>query len=303
MRARRFSLGEISAFQLEAARGATQADVARKHGFSPANFRRWFMRHGKPSIAYEPTRAERARAGRWHEEKTASRCWAVYRGFASDGRWANDGDLPEFVDEEERSDEFERLHLRTRPDGRVLLVCEKMEVQSRLDDWKGRRPSVAHATKTALAWFPPLASRWVARTLQSHAASLRAPLAFFGDLDPQALHAFAALRAGGRRALLGGRTRALPVTWLGLDSRWLDWSCGALGMTEAPRAWMIQMNWLDEEYWRLVKRLVPDVRQLVGRRAYNLLESGQKIEVEAVYGLPFVEELGRRLRVCAGRAI
>jgi hypothetical protein len=60
-----------------------------------------------------------------------------------------------------------------------------------------------------LAWFPPLASQWAARTLHAHAESVGARLAFFGDLDPQALHAFAALRAGGRKALLRGTGKTL----------------------------------------------------------------------------------------------
>jgi hypothetical protein len=50
------------------------------------------------------------------------------------------------------------------------------------------------------------------------------------------------------------------------------------------------------EYWQLVKRLVPDIRRLIGARAYSLLEGGTKIETDALHGRPFVEEFGRRLR-------
>jgi hypothetical protein len=45
-----------------------------------------------------------------------------------------------------------------------------------------------------------------------------------------------------------------------------------------------------------VKRLVPDIRRLIGARAYSLLEGGTKIEADALLGRSFVEEFGRRLR-------
>jgi hypothetical protein len=58
----------------------------------------------------------------------------------------------------------------------------------------------------------------------------------------------------------------------------------------------IRLKWLDREYWQLVKRLVPDVRRLIGTRAYDLLNGGTKLETDALRGRPFVEEFGRRLR-------
>jgi hypothetical protein len=135
----------------------------------------------------------------------------------------------------------------------------------------------------------------VARTVHAHAEALGARLAFFGDLDPQALHSFAALRAGGRRALLRGTGKPLPVTWLGLDSRWLEWICRGLNVDDVPVGMTIRLGWLDQEYWQLVKRLVPDVRRLIGARAYNMLDRGTKLEVDALRGRPFLEELGKRL--------
>jgi hypothetical protein len=51
-----------------------------------------------------------------------------------------------------------------------------------------------------------------------------------------------------------------------------------------------------------VKRLVPDVRRVIGVRAFNMLEARRKIEVDALRGRPFVEELGRRLRSVGGHA-
>jgi hypothetical protein len=108
----------------------------------------------------------------------------------------------------EQRDEDEALRPKTRPDARVVLVCEKMHVQRLLEEWEGaNRPSVARATKTAMAWFPPLASRWAARTLHAHAESVGARLAFFGDLDPQALHSFAASAPAAAKRCCGASAR------------------------------------------------------------------------------------------------
>jgi hypothetical protein len=294
---RRFTQREIGSFQWEVASGASQADIARKHGFSVSNFRRWFVKYGRPFIPYEPTDTDRANVRGWRQGKTLEGAWTTYREFAKQSPWADDAELPNFDDVDERPDEFEHLKLKTRPDARVVLVCEKMHVEKLLYEWDGpRRPSVAHATRTALAWVPPLASSWVARTLRDHAHSLGAGLAYFGDLDPQALHSFAALRAGGRKALLRGAAKTLPITWMGLDSRWLDWVCRGFGVKDVPLSMTIRMRWLDQEYWHLVKRLLPDVRHLIGPRAYKMLDGGTKLEADALRGRPFVEELGRRLR-------
>jgi hypothetical protein len=198
------------------ARGSKQAAVARKYGFSVSNVRRWFMKYGRPHVPYQPTEADRAHAGKWRRGKSLAKAWTMYQEFAKEGTWADDAELPVFDDVDERPDEYERLRLKVRPDARVVLVCEKMLVEKLLDEWDGSsRPSVAHATKTALAWVPSLASKWAMRTLHAHAESVGARLAFFGDLDPQALHAFAALRAGGRKALLRGTGKTLQVAWMG----------------------------------------------------------------------------------------
>jgi hypothetical protein len=76
---RRFTPREIRSFQWEVARGVKQAEVARKYGFSVSNFRRWFVKYGRPHIPYEPTDADRARAGTWREGSTPS------EGLASSG--------------------------------------------------------------------------------------------------------------------------------------------------------------------------------------------------------------------------
>jgi hypothetical protein len=88
---------------------------------------------------------------------------------------------------------------------------------------------------------------------------------------------------------------------MGLDSDWLNWVSRADPSGAVPRWMTIRLRWLDVEYWELVKRLVPDVRALVGERAYEMLEGGTKLEVDALQHqrTAFTEELGRRLRLSA----
>src|SRR5580692_518062 len=129
MPSRRFTQREISSFQWEVARGSKQAAVARQHGFSVSNFRRWFMKYGRPYIPYEPTEADRARAGNWRRGKSLAKAWTMYQEFAKGGTWADDAELPVFDDVDERPDEYEHLRLKARPDARVVLVCEKMYVE------------------------------------------------------------------------------------------------------------------------------------------------------------------------------
>jgi hypothetical protein len=250
---------------------------------------------------YSPTPDDVLRAAEWRGERAVAAAWKMYRSFASDLPWEAGGELPVF-DVGMPADGFERLMLRTRPDARVVLVCEKTIVLEAADAWSASdRPSAAHIAGAALAWVQPLPSAWTCKVLRDHAKGLKAPLAFFGDLDPQALHLFAALRAGGPDAVLKGRSWVMgsPFHWIGLDGRWLDFACKHLGISEVPPSWTIRLSWLDQEYWELVKRMVPDVRRIVGARGCELLDRGVKIEADALLTSmrePFVQELGRRLR-------
>ena len=249
-----------------------------------------------PVVEHFPTEQERSRASTWRRERTAAGAWKSFRSFACE----HDGD----VAEGNAGKQFSRVMLRTRADAQVVLVCEKMVILDAVDRWAdSKHPSPAETSKAALAWTPPLPSRWCCRTVVDHAKGLRAPLVFFGDLDPQALHSFAALRAGGSDALLKGRTQGSPVRWLGLSGPWLDFICKHLGVAEVPAHWTIRLNWLDQEYWTLAKRLLPDVRKVVGARGFRLLESGVKLEADALLSLrvPFLDEFGRLLKREAAR--
>jgi transposase-like protein len=297
MARRRFARGEIASFQWAVARGAKVVDVAREHGFSTATFRRWERRFGTYRIPYAPTSEDRARASAWRDERTISAAWRRFRSFAEEAPWAMDADVGAFDDGSEDA-ELERLTVRSGPGARSLLVVEKIAALDAVDAWQGsRRPSIAHESSAALAHVWRLPSRWTCRAVREHAAMLRVPIAFFGDLDPQALHAFAALRAGGRDAV--GRRPRTPIHWVGLDGRWLAFLCKELGAKEVPSAWTIPLNWLDHEYWQLVKVMLPDVRKLVGSAGFRMLESGRKLELDALVScVPQLLHAGlvRRLR-------
>ncbi len=252
-----------------------------------------------PHVDYTPTDEERGQASAWRAERTLGTAWRAYRAFCQDPRWATDSELPVFDEDDNAHEEYEqRVTLHMRADARVVLVCEKGHILDAIDTWRNsERPSVAHAWKASLAWAPSLPSRWTSRILASHAKDVGAPLAYFGDLDPQALHAFAVLRAGSHRALLSGKPKGPTVTWIGLDSGWLEVVCRHFRTDEIPVQMKIRLDWLDQEYWELVKRLVPDVRKLIGARGFALLESGVKLEADALLHMreAFLDEFGRRV--------
>jgi hypothetical protein len=260
-----------------------------------------------PDVPYAPTAEDRARAAAWRTEPTLAAAWRSYVSVATDERWERECGVYGF-DRGSGDYDADRLELSAQEDSRVVLVCEKTVVRDAADTWDGaERPSAAHDAKAGLAWVRPLPSAWSARALHEHAKRLRVPLAFFGDLDPQALHFFAAIRAGGRdRALRGGSVR-VPIRWVGLDGRWLDLMCEHLEIKDIPSHWTIKLNWLDQEYWQIVKRMVPDAKRLLGARGFALLERGEKIEADVFLSImrqPFREELRRRLRrlSAAGRS-
>lgn len=295
---RRFTRPEIASFQWAVARGERPSDVAREHGFSVSNFSRWCHKYGVPYVPYVPTAADLRGVRAWRAAPTLAEAWRSFHAFVTGGSWwPMGGELPPL--DVDPAQDWLRLH--ARPDARVVLVCEKAFVSDLAREWRGpRRPSAAEIAKAAVAntAWPP--SRWAARALEEHARASRAHFAYVGDLDPQALHSFATLRAGGTEGLLGQETApAIPVRWIGLDSEWLDWVCATANTTEVPSWMTLPLGWTDREYWALVKRLVPDARRLLGERASAMLDSGTKLEIDALFIGPLREaalvELARRL--------
>lgn len=251
-----------------------------------------------PYVPYEPTDGDRIEARQWRTEPTLAKQWRAYEAFVRRQPDNAGGELPAF--ELPDGVQYERLRLRTLADARAVVVCEKLSALETLDDWRdAKHPSVTHLARVALAHMPPLPSRWTARTIAKHARDLGAPIVFVGDLDPQSVHNFAALRAGGRDDLLRGKRKEVDVAWRGIDSTWLDWLCRLETTDDVPLRVQIRLGWLDQEYWEWCKRAVPDLRRVLGARACALLDSGAKIEIDALismYREPFLEEMRRRLR-------
>ena len=195
-----------------------------------------------------------------------------------------------------KTDPLERVELRALASARALVVCEKEVMLVALDDMKSlRKPSLAHAKRLSLAKVPPLPSREAVDVIVDYARDARVPVAFLGDLDPVALHAFAALRAGGREAFLRGARQRLDVAWLGVDSTWLAWLDR---LTGDVRSFTTKMHETDRAYWEVVQTLMPDVRALLGRRASELLDGGATIQMDAIFvrlQKPCLRELSRRL--------
>jgi hypothetical protein len=297
MARRTFTLKQISKFQWLVARGARITDLSRKHGFSVSTFQRWGRKYGTPIVFNEPNDEERALARSWREARTPIDAWRRFRDFATLRKWHAEVQLP-LVDDQDQSLDF--LELMTRPDTRVVLIVEKLAVRNLLQAWRDRKtPSVAHSCRVALAYTPPFPSEWASGVLSEHATSMGAKLGVLADLDPEGLLAYGAVRSGGIAALLAGKARpANGVQWLGIDDRLLEAICGDLGSSEIPAAWMINLRWLEREYWDLVKTLIPDVRKVIGHRSFDLLERGAKIEIDALISFaagPLAHHLRERL--------
>ncbi|HEY1959582.1 MAG TPA: hypothetical protein VGH28_28425 [Polyangiaceae bacterium] len=273
------------------ARGASVAALMRKHGFTRGELRRWQHTYGMPFIYKEPTPSQLAALPAWRDERSRAKAWVRFRktALAAD----DNAEVPSL---DARSDGYDNYTIRGWGDSRVLLVCEKTATVEVLHSWAGKQPSFTYANRASTAttfWLPLRRSVEVIATC---ARVARVPLVWFGDLDPQALHWFASVRAGGRDELLASRDSAkLHLAYVGLDSQWLAW----LDRTIPQWSWMtIAMRHVDREYWHLVQRLVPDARELIGPRASEMLDGGTKLEVEGLIGAHravFLRELRRRL--------
>lgn len=109
-----------------------------------------------------------------------------------------------------------------------------------------------------------------------------APLIFVGDLRPIDLTAFALLRRGATS--FSSRTvRPLPVTYAGVDDRWLALS----DEFRRPGKMMPEsrIGDVEREHLDLLETLVPDLSAIVGDRSWMLLKSGHDILLEMTYAV------------------
>src|SRR5262249_26105692 len=74
---------------------------------------------------------------------------------------------------------------------------------------------------------------------------------------------------------------AVPVRYLGIDDRWLRLCRQNLHPTaRGLDSITIQMVTAEQEHFRVVKRILPDLDRLIGSECLALLESGRKLELE-----------------------
>jgi hypothetical protein len=96
-------------------------------------------------------------------------------------------------------------------------------------------------------------------------------------VDVHGIHAYGALRSGQVDAPdIAGRK--LVIDWFGIDDAWLR----RVHLTKRPMATRtIRMKWAEREYWEIIKRFAPGLRDLVGDESFALLEKGMKAEAHA----------------------
>lgn len=135
-------------------------------------------------------------------------------------------------------------------------------------------------------------------TIQLQAEALRLPLHFVGDLDPHDLTVFAALRCGDPYFR---RTRgSLQVKYLGVDDWWLDHCMRHLGSVASWEMLTPPMGQLEREHFELACELLPDMKQLIGPRCFELLSSGRTFPLPAAsnpefYDAEFLKKLEEHL--------
>jgi hypothetical protein len=96
------------------------------------------------------------------------------------------------------------------------------------------------------------------------------------------LTVFALLRRGSPD-FLTRRTSPLAIRYAGIDDQWIALAEQfRVSSKEFP---VLKMNRTEREHYRLLTRLVPDLKALVGERCFELLESGQQVYLEMTYNI------------------
>jgi hypothetical protein len=219
-------------------------------------------------LTVEQQQAARA----WREAEQARDAWLHFRDWLARTEPDNHGDAP-YSSEGFTGHGSHRLF--TGPNATRLVLFEKAAVmEAFLPDEHGSDRATAWKIATASVPFAPTAHD--VSLVAAHGQLLGGPIGFVGDLDPHGLHVFGALRSGDLDTpnIAGSR---LTIDWLGIDDTWLR----AVPATTMPlRARSIRMGWVEREYWGIVKRYAPGVRDLVGEESFALLEAGLKVEAD-----------------------
>jgi hypothetical protein len=129
-------------------------------------------------------------------------------------------------------------------------------------------------------------SSYTSKLILGMVKSAGIPLVLLGDLDPGDLTAFAALVSGGIN--LGQRPLAqVDVLYGGLDDPMLQLVRRHVGSRRFHSKCLLAMTTGEREHLAAIKPLCPPLRSLCGREGADILESGLKCEVEAVFA-PYI---------------
>jgi hypothetical protein len=119
-------------------------------------------------------------------------------------------------------------------------------------------------------------------TLRFITQGFHAPVVFVGDLRPIDLTAFALLRRG-TTSFSSRAMRPLPITYAGVDDRWLTLS------NEFRRPGKVmpesRMGDIELEHLNLLETLAPGLPGVVGDRSWMLLKSGHDVLLEMTYNI------------------
>jgi hypothetical protein len=129
--------------------------------------------------------------------------------------------------------------------------------------------SFAMPTSIGLRWTKGLASHW------------QVPVNFIGDLDPFDLTLFAAHRCQDAD-LRKPRKIIWPITYKGIDDRWLELCDRNFRPGWTLKKVCIKMRPVEREHFAIVERALgkSDLESLVGPRCLAILRSGAKLELE-----------------------
>ena len=216
-----------------------------------------------------PTYERACRA--WRNARTGREAWARFLEWLARARPQSDGDATGWCDKGLGSH-----HLLTHPAATRLVLFQKHQVMreflpdGRGSDWATRWRI---ATGTPCFWARP----YDVAVVRAHARLVGGPVGLVGDLDPHGLHMLGALRSGSPAAP-DLRGKKLRVDWLGVDDEWL---ARVRRTSRSLKARLIRMPWVERGYWGIIKRMMPDVRALVGEQSFELLDGGLKAESDA----------------------
>jgi len=122
-------------------------------------------------------------------------------------------------------------------------------------------------------------SRATLRTLHWFVNSLNLPIGFVGDLDVYDLMTFMAIDESFRKLRPRGDSRCL---YAGISDPWLELARSFIKPSITLEKILVRQKDLDQERWRIMKRLYPHLESIIGKESASLLDRGVELDVVAL---------------------